>query len=490
MMSDRWPLATKLPEVEACPENSSMPALCVDLDGTLVRTDTLHEGVLRALRTAPLALLRALPLALQSRAAFKRRIAEIAPLDADTLPLNSDLLAYLDGQHALGRPIDLVSAADQSIVDAVASRIRLFDAAIGSDGRTNLSGESKLAAIRSRWGEHFVYAGDSRVDTPIWRAARAAIVVGSAGLARKVAHETALEATFPTTGRLRAAVKALRPHQWAKNLLIFVPFALAGPSAQIAEAFVVLLGFLAFGLLASAGYILNDLLDLDSDRAHPGKKSRPFASGALRPAEGGALGLAALAAAGAIMVVLGPMFAAVGLVYFAGTLSYSFFLKRIPLVDVVALSGLYTLRIVAGTALVEPVYSFWILTFSVFIFTALALIKRYAELSDERLGETVRTARGYRSEDLPLFVPFGIASSVSASLLFVVYLVEERFPSGVYTRPELLWFIFPLLLLWQMHMWRSALHGLIREDPVIFALKDPVSWGMGVAVGVIILLSW
>ncbi len=466
------------------------PPLCVDLDGTLTTTDTLHEGLLRAFKKSPLEVLKLLPLALRSKAAFKRRIAEIAPVRAETLPLNADLLAYVEEQHALGRRVDLISAADQSVVDAVACHLPLFRTALGSDGRTNLSAERKLEAIRRLHGEDFTYAGDSRADIAIWRQSRQAIVVGSEGFARRATGSARLEALFPRTPPWRAMLRALRPHQWAKNLLIFVPLVLAGPDAVRSEALGVLLGFVALSCIASAGYVFNDLMDLDADRAHPTKRLRPLASGALKPVEGLGLFAGLLAFGGAIALSLGWAFAATCALYFCGTLLYSFWLKRRPLVDIMALASLYTLRIVAGTVLTTSAFSFWIFTFSMFIFASLAILKRYTELVDEGIDRTVRKSRGYTETDLPLLLPFGAGCSVSAALLFVIYLVEERFPSTTYAHPELLWLIFPILLFWQMHMWRSAVHGRVHEDPVLFAIKDRISQGMGALSALILMLSW
>lgn len=465
--------------------------LCVDLDGTLARTDTLHEGMLRALKRSPLAFLKALPLAFRNKAAFKRRIAQIAPVRPETLPLNEDLVAYIREQQTQGRQVDLVSAADQSVVDAVAERLPVFDHVQGSDGATNLSGARKLDAIRARHGDQFVYAGDSPVDRPIWQGGQGAIVVGSGRFARSAGDAAQLEAHFPRDPlNWRAVFRALRPHQWAKNLLILVPLLLAGPAATGGEFLASVMGFVAFSFVASAGYIFNDLMDLDADRRHPTKCRRAFAAGDLTPAEGammfgGLLGLAAI-----ISGFLGAAFAATCLLYFCGTLMYSFWLKRKPLVDILALASLYTVRIVAGTTLAAGAFSFWIFTFSMFIFASLAILKRYTELADEQIHETVRKSRGYTATDLPLLLPFGAGCSVASALLFVIYLVEERFPSSVYSRPEMLWLIFPILLLWQMHMWRAAVHGKVHEDPVLFAIKNRVSQMLGVLSAVIVVLSW
>ncbi len=446
--------------------------------------------MLRALKKAPADFLRSLPLALASKARFKRRIAEIAPTPAETLPLNEDVLAYVRAQSEQGRQVDLVSAADQSIVDAVASRLPFFNRVIGSDGQTNLSAARKLAAIRDLHAEGFVYAGDSRADSAIWQATDQAIVVGTETFARQAIGPAQLAALFPRALSWRAVWRAVRPHQWAKNLLLFVPLVLAGQEAVGADFLITLLGFAAFCCIASAGYIFNDLMDLDADRAHPKKQFRPFAAGILTAAEGVVLFAALILGGGLIAWTLGPVFMAVCGLYFCGTMLYSFWLKRRPLVDIMALASLYTIRIVAGTVLTANTFSFWIFTFSMFIFASLAILKRYTELMDETIHRTVRKSRGYTATDLPLLLPFGAGSAVAAALLFVIYLVEERFPSGAYANPELLWLIFPILLFWQMHIWRAALHGKVQEDPVLFALKDRLSQILGGLSGLVIVASW
>lgn len=472
------------------PIHSDNPALCVDLDGTLSTIDTLHEGVLRAFKTAPLDLLKALPLALKSKAAFKRRVADLAPLSAETLPFNGDVVNYVRSARAQGRRVDLISAADQSVVDQVAAHLDLFDAAIGSDGQTNLSAQNKLHKIRAMHGDDFIYAGDSNADRVIWQASDKAIVVGKSDFAKSAIGTATLEAHFDRPSPWKAMFRAMRPHQWAKNTLIFAPIILAGPGTGMTTLFAALFGFIALSCIASAGYVFNDLMDLDADRRHPTKCNRPLAAGTLTAAQGAVLFGVLIAIGAVIALALSSTFAAICALYFCGTMLYSFWLKRRPLVDILALASLYTIRIVAGTTLAAGAFSFWIFTFSMFIFASLAILKRYTELADEDLSDTVRKSRGYTAVDLPLLLPFGAGCSVSAALLFVIYLVEERFPSGVYNRPELLWLMFPVLLLWQMHMWRAAVHRKIHEDPVLFAIKDRHSRLMGLTCALILLLSW
>jgi 4-hydroxybenzoate polyprenyltransferase/phosphoserine phosphatase len=483
-------MATAPAEVLESP--TRMP-LCVDFDGSLLVTDSLHEGVLAAFSRRPLQTLVAFGAIRRGKAAFKRRIAELAPIDPALLPYNEDLLAYLRAEKATGRELALVSAADEAIVTAVADHLGIFDAVLGSDGVTNLSGSRKLAAIRERYGDDFAYVGNCTVDLPIWEKAKGSVVVGNdARIVAKVEAFAPLEARFAApAGGLVAWRKELRLHQWAKNALIFAPIALAGPLAAPGDVVLAALGFLVFGLLASVGYLVNDLLDLPADRRHATKRHRPFAAGTLQPKAGVLAGGVMLAVAAVMSLLLGPAFALAAVGYFVGTVGYSLALKRVPMLDVLVLAGLFTVRVVAGTTLTDAPFSYWLITFSIFLFLSLALVKRYAELVDQPPGDDAMLAsRGYSSKDLPLLLPFGAGSALAAGLIFVVYLVLERFPSNLYGQPAWLWFIFPVLMFWLMRIWRLAVHGQMDQDPVLFALKDRVSLALGGIVLLLVLLAW
>ena len=466
--------------------------LCVDLDGTFLSTDSLHEALLHILRHKPLQILSLLPALLRGKAAFKQAVTRMAGLDPALLPVNEPLAAYIRAQRAAGREIALVSAADKHFVAEVAARHDMFDHAEGSDGSTNLAGAAKLKAIQARYGSDFVYAGDANVDLPIWKSARAAIVVGNdSRLARKVASLTPIEVQFPSLGSYaKSWLQELRIHQWAKNSLLFVPFVLAGPLATAQDFLEALLGFLIFGLFASSGYVVNDLLDLESDRRHRTKKDRPFAAGRLPISHGVVCVAGFLLLACALCLLLPPAFFLAAIGYFAGTLFYSFVLKRIAVVDVIALGGLFTVRIVAGALLLADPISLWLLSFSMFIFSSLAIVKRYTELHEaQKAGVTELHGRGYIVAELPMLLATGVASSVAATVIFLIYLIDERFPSGLYTHPNWLWLIFPLLLIWTMRVWRLTVLGRMNEDPVLFAIKDRFSLVLGVLVLLLIVLA-
>lgn len=484
----------------ALPDGASPPPpLCVDLDGTLLLTDTLHEQLLRLVRRDPLKLL-ALPLWLKpGKAAFKRRLAEAVPLDLATLPVNEPLLDYLAAEHAKGRELALLSAADDGLVQAFAARIGLFAWAKGSDGALNLAGANKLAAIRAHYRDkEFAYAGNASVDLPIWADSAAALVAGDTRrLLPQVARRVPVEASFPygprgLSGHLGAWLKALRPHQWAKNLLLFVPVLLAGPLAGWPDYLEAGLGFVIFGLLASAGYVVNDLLDLEADRRHRSKCLRPFAAGTL-PLRDGVLGVGLLLLLAGILSALMPLaFVPAAFAYLVGTLAYSLALKREPMLDVLMLAGLFTVRVFAGAMILAVPISFWLLSFSMFLFLSLALVKRHAELAElartPRAGEAL-LGRGYTVPELPLLLALGAATAVAANIIFLLYLIEEKFPSDVYRRPEWLWLIFPLLMLWLMRVWRLTVRGRMHEDPVFFALRDRASLLTGAAILGLVLLA-
>jgi 4-hydroxybenzoate polyprenyltransferase/phosphoserine phosphatase len=469
-----------------------LPVLVVDLDGTLTLVDTLHESVLQMHRLPPALALAAMRSLRQGKAAFKRTVAGAVALEHDLLPLRPDLLEWLQAEHANGRRIVLVSAADQSIVDEVARRLPFqVEAAIGSDGLANLSGEAKLARIQEMVGRDFIYAGDAAVDLPIWRASRGAVLVGRGLKFERKLGDVPILARFPhANGRLATWIRALRVYQWPKNMLVFLPILLAGPLASWTDWIQGGMALAMLCLLASAGYMANDILDLAADRRHPTKRNRPFASGALPVAHGVvAIPLLLLGALG-IGLFLPVASSLVGLTYLVGTLTYSMVLKKIAMLDTIVLAGLFTLRVIAGIVLLSVPWSFWLLTFSMFFFLSLAMVKRFTELREVSLQpERTMKRRGYSVEELPLLLSFGTSAAIAATVIFVVYLIEEQFSRNIYASPGWLWVIFVLLLFWLGRVWQLAVRGQMNEDPLIFALKDRLSHVIGLASLVIILLA-
>lgn len=462
--------------------------LVVDLDGTLLRSDLLHECFWSALARDWSTPFRAAGWVLAGRAALKQRLAARAALDPATLPYDPGLLALIRSWRAAGRVTVLATASDAALAEAVAAHLGCFDHVIGSDGRRNLKGAEKAAVLQERFGpQGFVYAGDSRADLPVWRLSRAAVTVGAPpGLARDVAAlgvpVLALPMRFPgdpseqeaRVPPLPQVLRAMRPHQWLKNLLCFFPM-LADQAFTADTALRSFLAFLAFSLVASAVYVLNDLVDLAADRAHPRKRARPFASGRLPLVHGFWLLPALLAAGGLIAAALGPAFAVVLAVYLVSTTAYSLALKRRIIADICVLAGLYSLRIVAGAAAADIAPSVWLLAFSIFFFLSLAAVKRLAELVDaaER-GTEMPAGRGYRTGDRGLVGQMAIAAGYVAVLVLALYLdtaeVQARFGT-----PEILWGVCLVLLYWISRTVMIAHRGRMQDDPVVFAATDRIS---------------
>lgn len=461
--------------------------LVVDLDGSLVRTDTLLECVL-ALAGRPLRLLRALCALRHGKARLKQELAAAANLDAKTLPYHKPLLAYLRAQQVEGRVLVLATGADRGTAQAVAQHLDLFDRVLASDGKTNLSGASKLAAIRDSIGRPFTYVGDSRIDLKVWRGAAGGICVNARRrVARAAARATVIERAFPAETAWPAALaRAMRPHQWVKNLLVFVPLVAAravGDMAGWADALVM---FLAFCCTASGFYLINDLLDLAADRRHPNKSRRPFASGAI-PLHIGLIaapllvlaGLALSSAVGALVLLL---------LYAVCSCAYSLWLKSQPLVDVFMLAALYGLRLLAGGVATGYHVSLWLLAFSSFLFLSLAIVKRVAELMTMPVGDKGCAAgRGYRADDLPIMQLMGVAASFVASLVLALYVQNELVPVG--RQPTLSWVIVPLVLFWECRVWLATARGKMHDDPIVFAVRDWVSWLVGGCCVAVLLLD-
>ena len=463
--------------------------LCVDLDGTLIRTDALVEGVL-ALATRPALAGALLGLRDGDRARFKRRIAAAAGLDPALLPYHQGLLAYLRQQRAAGRHLVLVTAADRAVADAVALHLGIFDEVMASDGVRNLKGRAKRLALVARFGERgFAYAGDSAADLHVWQSAAAAILVNASGATAAAARGMVpIEREF--ADRPPAALgllRAMRPHQWVKNLLVFVPILAAGAALTPAALLAALIAFAAFCATASGIYLLNDLTDLAADRAHPRKRNRPFASGAVALTVGLAAGLL-LVAVGAGLAWLGGILAVVAL-YAVLSISYSARLKEQPLVDVFMLAALYTIRLVGGGEATGHRVSLWLLAFSSFLFLGLALVKRVGELGAAAgKGDGQLARRGYQSADIPILQMFGCSASVAASLVLALFVQSEAL-TGRYATPALLWGVVPLVLFWQCRIWLSTTRGYMHDDPIVYAARDWVSWIVAGATALLALAA-
>ena len=473
----------------ALEERLSPVPLCVDLDGTLVRSDTLHETFISA------SVLLRRPSGIRSlirhgRAGLKQHLARYAKLDVRTLPYNEELLDYLREQKAAGRRLVLVTGADHAIADAVNEHLQLFDDVIASDGTVNLTGRAKARMLIARFGEKgFDYAGNGRPDLVVWRAARAAVLVNTPpGVTAAAGRAATVERHFDgRASQLKALVKAMRPYQWVKNILVFVPLLTAHAYADFGAWSAASLTFLAFCAIASAIYLVNDLVDIQSDRLHARKRFRPFASGKLSVPTG--LGAAlALLAVGASLAA--GAHAAFGIAcYVALSLSYSARLKERPLVDVFILAALYSVRMFAGGQAVGHPVSLWLLGFSSFLFLSLALVKRVEELREIAEQGVTRTARrGYFVEDLDLLTIFGVASTFSSALVLALF-VQSEASEELYAMPQLLWGIVPLMLFWQCRLWLSTVRGQMHDDPILYAAFDWVSWAVVACLVVILIFA-
>lgn len=451
-----------------------LTTLVVDLDGTLTPTDTLVESVIQFVKQSPLHFFVAIFWLLQGRAGFKERIASRVSLAADVLPYRQPLLDYLHREKRSGRSIVLATAAHRSIADKVAAQLGMFDFVLSSDANHNLKGRNKLAAIQARFGDNFVYAGDCQADLPIWQAARAAVLVGvSPALAQAVSQVVPIEEVFPAEKpTLFTWFKALRVHQWLKNLLLFVPLLTAFSFADIGLLATMAQAFMAFSLAASATYVVNDLWDLDNDRAHPRKRLRPFASCQISVVHGLVVAGMALASALALAWAVNIGFFVMLLLYVVLTSAYSWVLKTYVLVDVLMLAVLYTLRILAGAVAAGIAASSWLLAFSVFVFFSLALVKRCSELVTlDQVGTAAARGRDYRVSDLVVLWPLGAGAALAAVVVFGLFISAPE-TQVRYATPQLLWLVALTLIYWLARLWVKTSRGEMLDDPVIYAIKD------------------
>lgn len=460
--------------------------LCVDLDGTLVKSDTLVDSLLLLARAYPFSALRVPFWLLRGKAALKREVSSRVSLDVANLPYNRPLIAYLTEEKAASRKIYLTTGADWQLAVRVAEFLGLFDEVLASDGSSNRVGYSKLEMLRRRFGdEGFDYVGNGNVDFPLLQHAGEAMLANPAhALGRRLKSKgIAIRREFDDRPAFpRMAVAAMRPHQWAKNVLILVPLLLAH-NLKLRTITDAVIAFICFCLCASSAYIVNDLLDLEADRRHPHKHRRPLASGNLSATSGVVVGLfcCALAIACAWFFLPGSFLTWL-LLYLSGTLMYSLYLKRIVLIDVIVLSGLYTVRVLAGGGATHVSISTWLAAFSVFLFLSLAMVKRFSELHNAlRSGSQLTNGRGYLPADLEQLRVFGTASAYASVVVFALY-ISGRDMTDLYLHPTRLWLIAPLMLWWLSRIWLLASRGQLHEDPVIFAVTDRVSLLTGVLV--------
>lgn len=467
------------------------PPLVVDLDGTLLRSDILLETAFSYVAARPDRIFKLVLALTKGKAALKAHIASDTPIDVASLPYDERVLDIIIEAKKSGRSVHLVSASNERYVRAIAEHLALFDGWMGSTDKTNLSSSDKAASLVAAFGKgNFDYIGNDRADLAVWSVARQKIIVNPAAGVRSelISIDRNARILEPIGGKLRRWAKLLRVHQWAKNGLVFVPLVTAHRFAPVAFGQEIV-AFLAFSLVASSIYVLNDIVDVEADRKHPSKKRRPLAAGTVSIKQAFAVAPAiALLGLGAA-VAISPWLAATLLVYLAMTTAYTFFLKRKMMIDIITLASLFTLRVGAGAVAISVPVSEWLLAFSMFIFTSLALTKRYIELAARIDGDLPDpTNRNYRKSDLGIVAALAAAAGFNAVTILALYISSEAV-RGLYRTPSLLWLICPILMYWLGRLLLMAQRRLIDDDPIAFALRDWNSLLALTLVGIILALA-
>ncbi len=467
--------------------------LCVDLDGTIVETDTFVEYLLIGIRKLSL-LYRILWWAIEGKAKLKQELACNIKINPAMLPYNASLLQYLYSQRSIGRRLYLVTAANMQIAEEVNKHLGIFEEVIASNASRNLRGEEKGKALVARFGNRkFSYAGNDRTDLHVWKYAHSGVLVNTSNVtARRALDLTTIERRFDKNRlqQMGALLRSLRPHQWVKNLLVFVPIVTAKAYVDLGAILNAMILFVAFCSTSSGVYVLNDLFDIEADRRHPIKRERPFASGRLSIITGFAM-LPFLFGGGFVFAYLThvPAVLVLLLLYSLITIAYSIKLKELPLVDVFTLSGLYTIRMFSGGEVTNHHVSLWLLAYSGFIFLALAIIKRTAELKTKINGQNDQLERrGYASEDIYVIQSFGIASTFVSSVVMALY-IQSQAAADIYYRPQILWFLVPAMLFWQCRLWLSTARGYMDYDPIVYSAKDWVSWVVALFVAAVLIAA-
>lgn len=466
--------------------------LVVDVDGTLICSDLLYESALQLIATQPWNTWKLATWLAGGKASLKQNLVETTDPHIATIPLREETVAYIAAAKAQGRPVWLASASDRSWVEQIAARIDGIDGVMGSDGVTNLAGPNKAKALVERFGHKgFDYIGDHHVDMPVWDAARRAILVAqSSSLERAVKRRFAdAEVIARPRTAIKPYFKAMRPYQWAKNALVFLP-AIAGHSiGEFSVLLAAFMAFWAFSFAASSAYIINDLLDLPGDRDHHRKRNRPFAAAQIPIPRGIAMAGGLMTLAIVIAALLPLEFLGILVGYVVITLAYSFYLKRQMLVDVIILGGLYTIRVLGGIAATGEEKSQWLLMFCLFFFLSLAIVKRCSELVARReAGKSSPPGRGYAINDLAMLLPLGAAAGYASVMVVMLYLSSPQI-TALYAHPLRMWLICPLLIYWISRTLMLANRNEMHDDPIIFAMTDKISWLTGVVAAAIIAVS-
>ena len=475
-------------------DNKITRLLLVDLDGTLVSTDTLWESCLLYIKKYPFKSWKLIKWLFSGRAYFKEQIAKKIIPNADVLPYQEKVIRYISDAKDSGRDIYLITAANQRVADSISKHFKIFTKTIGSESKLNLKGENKLNVIQNLIGAKlFDYVGNSKADIVIWEAAHTAIISnGKYKMASLLNKNKDQIIVLPKEKEnlFKKWIKTLRVHQWSKNGLLFLALFMSHRIVELNLFKQTVIAFLSFSLSASAVYILNDLFDLEADRKHPAKKDRPLASGKL-PVVNGIIAIPSLLIISFLLAVslLPNIFTIILIIYLITTTSYSIFLKEKLFLDVITLGVLYTLRVLAGGLAVGIEVSSWLLGFSLFFFLSLAFMKRYADLlliKSNNQGELF--GRGYSIIDLDIVQKLGISSGFVSLLILALYISSDQV-IVLYKHPELIWLAIPILLYWLMRMWYVAHKGRMTDDPIIFAIKDKSSYTMFFLIVIILIIA-
>ena len=465
----------------------------VDLDGTLIKTDILWESLFILAKNNPSKFIQVPLWLLRGKAFLKKKIADYAVPDVSVLPYNKELLFFLRKSKAEGRNLILVSATDERVVKKIAEHLNIFNEVFGTSENSNLKGNRKLELLKQINNEKgFDYVGNEKADIPLWTASENAYAVtDSRALLNKIPKQSDQIHTFTSDRSFNAIIKALRPHQWVKNLLLFLPLILAHEITSHNKIITLIIAFFSFSLCASSVYIINDILDIEADRHHSSKKNRPFAAGLLSIPNGLIISICLLTTSFFVSFTwLSINFTALLILYFFITSIYSVWIKKILIADVITLSSLYVLRIFSGSVVVAVPITPWFLAFSSFFFLSIALAKRYIELKEYEFHQKKnKRARSYHVDDQQIILTAGISSGFISILVFFLYITNSKVVAELYPNPMWLWLIGPLLIYWFTRLWLLAQRRLVDSDPVLFTLKDLGSWITGILIVCLVILS-
>jgi 4-hydroxybenzoate polyprenyltransferase/phosphoserine phosphatase len=465
--------------------------LVVDVDGTLIRSDLLIESAFAYLAANTGRAFTLPSLALAGKAQLKAHIAARTSINPAHLPYNEQVLGLVREARNSGRPVFLASASNERYIQSIAEHLGLFEGWFASNDTENLKAERKAKRLRAAFGENgFDYVGNSRADLPVWSIANKRVAVDPpyrVKTALKSMDSDVEVLTLPHHG-LRDWLRLFRVHQWTKNALVFVPI-FAAHKFNFETVVSAMMAAVAFSLAASSIYTINDLVDVDEDRKHRTKRLRPLASGLIDARHAIAVASLLLVLSLAIAFTISPLFAASLVGYLALTTAYSFYIKRKMMADIVALASLYTLRVIGGAIAIRAMPSEWILAFSMFIFTSLALIKRYVELTgrlDASLPDPAN--RNYRKSDLVVIAALAAATGLNAVTVFALYISSDAV-HPLYRHPAILWLVCPILLYWIGRTIILADRRRVNDDPVVFALRDRNSLLAFAAIGLIMFAA-